>query len=544
MQQVLGIHHVTAIASEPQRNLDFYAGVLGLRFLKRTVNFDDPGSYHFYFGDKTGSPGSILTFFPMPAAQRGRVGSGQVAVTSFAAPPHAIGFWIERLLRHGIACRGPEKRGTESDQETVLAFRDPDGLMLEIVAHARAQERPAWDAAPGIGGDVALHGFHGVALWLEDAAATARVLTDTLGFRRVREDGASLHLATREGGPGDRVELRSIGGFGRGLGGAGTVHHVAWCVTDDAAQMQVRQQVIDAGLHPTQQVDRNYFHSVYFREPGGVLFELATIPPGFTVDEALEHLGETLQLPAQFEVERAVIERALPEIHMPGETSLAPQFTDPAAGGSVEEGSLGFLHRWIPATAPGSPTLLLLHGTGGDEDDLVPLGRTLLPGAALLSPLGKVLERGAPRFFRRLAEGVFDLEDLAARTTELGTFVDDAARQYGFDRANVIAIGFSNGANIAANILLTRQAALRGAVLLSPMLPFEPVAIPALQGVPVFIGAGRTDPIAPLAQAERLAVMLQARGAAVEMYVHPQDHTLTAEELAAAQAWLAALPAL
>ena len=544
MTSVLGIHHVTAIASDPQRNVDFYCGVLGMRLVKRTVNFDDPQTYHFYYGDETGSPGSILTFFPMPDARRGRVGSGQVAVTAFAVQPHAIAFWIDRLMRAGIACRGPEKRGLGAELETVLAFKDPDGLLLEIVGHAGAAARPAWGGAPGIAQDVALRGFHSVAMWVEESEATASVLTQTLGFRLVSEDGASKRFAILDGGPGNRVELRAIGGFGRGLGGAGTVHHVAWCVSDDDAEMQVREQVIAAGLHPTTQVDRNYFHSVYFREPGGVLFELATIPPGFAIDEVAEHLGEALKLPPQYESERATIERVLPPIHMPGEITWAKQFADTAAG-EGEDPTLGFLHRWIPAAAEGgsgTPTLLLLHGTGGDEDDLLPLGRALWPGAALLSPRGNVLERGAPRFFKRLREGVFDLDDLAKRSVELSAFVEDASRAYGFDRSNVIAVGFSNGANIAANLLLTRGGIFKGAILLSPMLPFEPAPPPSQSGTHVFIGAGRADATAPIAQAEHLTRLLQGAGADVTMYTHDSGHTLTPEELAAARDWLDAFP--
>ena len=203
--------------------------------------------------------------------------------------------------------------------------------------------------------------------------------------------------------------------------------------------------------------------------------------------------------------------------------------------------TLGFAHRWLPPTGAGEAagtTLLLLHGTGGNEDDLIPLGRMLLPGAGMLSPRGQVLERGMPRFFRRLAEGVFDLEDLARRTDELGTFVDAAAAAYGFDRERVIAAGFSNGANIAASLLLRRPGALRGAVLLSPMLPFEPPATPSLAGTAVFIGAGRTDPMVPVAQVERLAAVLRDGGADVVLHWEPGGHGITPSEITAAQHWL------
>jgi catechol 2,3-dioxygenase-like lactoylglutathione lyase family enzyme len=315
---ILGLHHVTAIASDPQRTLDFYAGVLGLRFVKRTVNFDDPTTYHFYFGDRIGTPGSVLTFFPWPGARPGRPGPGQVAVTSFAVLPGAIGFWIERLIRHGIGYQGPVARGPAGpDAERVLSFRDPDGLLLEIVGHASAESRSAWAGAPGIAASDAIHGFHSVTLWAEDGGPTARLLVDTLGFRPLREEDTTRRFAVGDGGAGRQVDVRSTGGFPRGDQSAGTVHHVAWAVPDDASQRTIRDRVGVAGLNPTPVIDRKYFHSVYFREPGGILFELATNGPGFVIDEPEDRLGEALMLPAQYEGQRAQIEAVLPPIHGP-----------------------------------------------------------------------------------------------------------------------------------------------------------------------------------------------------------------------------------
>ena len=531
---VLGIHHVTAIASDPQRNLDFYVGVLGLRLVKRTVNFDDPETYHLYFGDEVGTPGSIMTFFPWPGAKPGRQGTGQVAVTSFAVLPRAVGFWVERLVRHGIRHEGPTKQ--------VISFRDHDGLMLELVGDAGAEARGAWGEAPGIPREHAIHGFHGVTIWAERGDDTERVLVDTLGFRAVHEDGSTRRFAVGDGGPGTLVDVRSVGGFVRGAGGAGTVHHVAWRVPDDAAQLQTRERVTKAGLDPTPVIDRNYFHSVYFREPGGVLFELATDPPGFTIDEPVARLGEGLMLPRQYEAHRTQIEALLPPIHLPVPASAATLLTSTTGPEDVSGDALGFVHRYVPPAAgaelAGSTTLLLLHGTGGDEEDLIPLGRSLLPGAGMLSPRGKVLERGAPRFFRRLAEGVFDQEDLAHRTEELAEFIVAATRTYELDRAGLVAVGFSNGANIAASLLLRRPGLIRRAVLLSPMVPFEPEAPPDLTGTSVFIGAGRADPIAPPAQVEHLADLLRRGGAAVTVHWQPGGHALTDGEIDAARQWL------
>jgi predicted esterase/catechol 2,3-dioxygenase-like lactoylglutathione lyase family enzyme len=548
MTRVLGIHHVTAIAADPQRNLDFYAGVLGLRFVKRTVNFDDPQTYHFYYGDEIGTPGTIMTFFPWPGARRGRQGTGQVAVTSFAVLPTALGFWLERLIRHGVRFEGPTKRGaTGGDMEQVLAFRDHDGLMLEIVAHPGADGRPGWGGAPRIQPEHAIRGFHAVTLWEESGEDTERLLVDTLGFRPVREEEGTRRYTTADGEPGSLVDVRTIGGFPAAATGAGTVHHVAWSVTDDAAELAVRQRVSEAGLEPTPVIDRNYFHSVYFREPGGVLFELATKAPGFTVDEPVETLGERLMLPPQYEPYRAQLEATLPPIHLPmpvTDIADAAMAADASAPEDVSGDALGFIHRYLPPSAgaepAGSTTLLLLHGTGGDEDNLVSLGRSLLPGAGLLSPRGKLLERGMPRFFRRLAEGVFDQEDLARRTDELADFVEAAATTYNLRRGGIIAVGFSNGANIAASMLLRRPGVLRGAVLLSPMVPFEPSTVPDLSGTTVFIGAGRADSMVPQSQVVRLTEILRQAGADVTLQWEPGGHEITPRIVSAVQEWLVA----
>jgi glyoxalase family protein len=308
----LGIHHVTAICGDPQRNLEFYAGTLGLRLVKQTVNFDDPHTYHFYYGDETGRPGSLLTFFPWPGARSGRIGTGQLALTAFAIVPEALGFWIERLVQHNVKFGGPMRHGDEQ----VLTFRDPDGLMLAIVAGRSARERTGWSRA-GIAAEQALRGLHSVTLWLEDGTPTAKLLEDGLAFRAAGETEEAARFSAGDGGAGALVDIRTVGGFPRGVGGVGTVHHVAFRLSDESTQLAIRQRLTDAGFHPTAVIDRQYFRSVYFREPGGVLFELATDLPGFAIDEPADRLGEQLMLPPQFEANRSSIEAALPEIHPP-----------------------------------------------------------------------------------------------------------------------------------------------------------------------------------------------------------------------------------
>jgi glyoxalase family protein len=308
-REISGIHHVTAIASDPQRNLDFYTGVLGLRLVKLTVNFDDPGTYHFYFGDGVGNPGTILTFFPWPGAQRGGWGNGQAAVTSFSIPEGAIAYWKKRLEGHGVSFGQPRGRFDEE----ALVLLDPDGLQLELVAHAGAQAHMPWDGGP-IPAAYAIRGFHSVTLWEQDYERTAALLTDTLGFRLAQELGQRFRFAAASGGPGALVDVIHRPQENPGWGGAGTVHHVAWRTPDDAEQLAWQQEISERGLRVTPVMDRQYFHSIYFREPGGVLFEIATDPPGFTLDETPEQLGRQLKLPPWLEPRRAEIEHALPQL--------------------------------------------------------------------------------------------------------------------------------------------------------------------------------------------------------------------------------------
>lgn len=308
--QINGIHHVTAIAGPARRNLDFYSRVLGLRLVKKTVNFDDPGTYHFYYGDAAGSPGTILTFFPWDHAAPGRLGVGETQETVFRVPEGAIGYWAHRFVEAGVPHDAPIKRFGE----TVLAFRDPDGMRLALVGVPGIEAEPAWEGA-GIPAEYAIRGFHSVSLLLADAAPTAAILTDVLGFAEVgREDTLIRYRA--EGAPlGNIVDLRVAGGFLPARQGAGSVHHIAFRAADDAAEAEiVRKLATNHGIRTTEQRDRNYFRSVYFREPGHVLFEIATDIPGFAVDEPAETLGQALKLPAGLEKYREKIEAVLPEL--------------------------------------------------------------------------------------------------------------------------------------------------------------------------------------------------------------------------------------
>jgi glyoxalase family protein len=303
-----GIHHVTAISGAAERNLDFFTRVLGLRLVKKTVNFDDPGTYHLYYGDGPGSPGTILTFFPWAHASAGRIGSGETQETAFRIPAASLGYWTHRLIEKGVAHGAPEKRFGE----TVVTFNDPDGMGFALVAVSGAEAESGWSGG-GIPAEHAIRGFHGVTLLVGEAAPTARVLTGVLGFREAGREG-SLTRYQASATPGGFVDLRAAGDFPRGRLGRGSVHHVAFRAADDAAQAEMAKAAQDLGLQVTEQKDRNYFRSVYFREPGGVLFEIATDAPGFAVDEAADSLGRALKLPPSLEPRRAEIEAKLPPL--------------------------------------------------------------------------------------------------------------------------------------------------------------------------------------------------------------------------------------
>ncbi|CAA9420802.1 MAG: Glyoxalase family protein [uncultured Rubrobacteraceae bacterium] len=306
-----GIHHVTAIGGGPQRNVDFYAGTLGTRLVKKTVNFDDPGTYHLYYGDGGGTPGTIMTFFPWEDAQGGRIGSGQVITTAYSIPATSLGYWTERLVEHGVRFEKPRDRFGD----TVLAFEDPDGLRLEIVA---SDDRRVGYASGPVPAEHSIRGFHHAALAVGAADRTTQLMTDHLGFRRV--DGAEnrTRLAAGDGTPGNLVDVMDASGFPRGTTGVGTVHHIAFRVRNEEAQLAMREEVAGLGYDVTPVLDRSYFRSIYFREPGGVLFEIATDPPGFAADEDAEHLGETLKLPPWLEERRGEIEEVLTPLRVPG----------------------------------------------------------------------------------------------------------------------------------------------------------------------------------------------------------------------------------
>jgi glyoxalase family protein len=327
-RDILGIHHVTAITSDPQRNIDFYTRILGLRLVKLTVNQDDPTSYHLYYGDELGHPGTILTFFHWPNIPKGHRGTGEVSAVSFLIPENSINYWIDRFKDKKVEFSGPSKR---FENEQVITFHDPDGLELELVAHNSAENRTAnvWKEGP-IPVEHAIRGFYSVTLSEEGYERTSSVLTDELGFVLTHQDANRFRyeIPTTTSSNQKKEEEKNVRGANivdvvclpytwQAAIGIGSVHHVAWRTPTDEQQKVLRKNIVKAGLNATPVIDRVYFHSVYFHEPGGVLFEIATNPPGFTIDEKAEELGTHLTLPKWLEHMRKDLERVLPSVRLP-----------------------------------------------------------------------------------------------------------------------------------------------------------------------------------------------------------------------------------
>lgn len=306
---ITGIHHVTALAGEPQRNLDFYTGILGLRMVKKTVNFDAPDVYHFYYGDEAGNPGSIMTFFPYEGIRKGRKGKGMLNVTTFSVPSASLDYWKKRLEKYKNAYQ-PEKE--RFNGEKAIYFEDPDGLGLELVFNDK-DERKGFTYG-SIPQEHSIKGFYSVEIWMESHEKTAEVLK-TLDHELIEEKGNRFRFAPSDAA-GNYVDILVAPDKLNGLGGGGTIHHLAFNTANQETQLQVREKISKIGLGPTPVLDRQYFESIYFREPGGVLFEVATAVPGFAIDEAPEHLGEALKLPPQYESRRDLIEQAVKPVSL------------------------------------------------------------------------------------------------------------------------------------------------------------------------------------------------------------------------------------
>lgn len=319
-QLITGLHHVTAMAGSPQDNVDFYTGILGLRLVKKTINFDAPDVYHLYYGDETGKPGSIMTFFPFHNIRSGAHGIGQAVSTTFSIPKKSLDYWVKRLDQFEVKRKEPQERF----DEVVIYFEDYDGLGLELIANDNDDREPFTYGHIPL--EHSIRGFYSVELWERTYERTEAILANQLDHKFVQESGPRRRYSTdAKGKPGQIIDIVWDARKNFGSQGSGTVHHIAFATPTDSDQLSVREKLMSSGYHPTPVLDRQYFHSIYFREPGGVLFEVATNPPGFLYDEDVAHLGESLKLPPWEEQRRNYIEKLLEPITLNPEKYASPQ---------------------------------------------------------------------------------------------------------------------------------------------------------------------------------------------------------------------------
>lgn len=498
-----GLHHVTGITADVQANVDFYVGFLGLRLVKQTGGYADAEQLHLLYGDSVGSPGSLLTFLVWEATGRGRTGIGQVSEVALAVSRRSVGDWLTKALAADVPFEGPSREFGEP----VLRLKDPDGLIVKLVGIDLATAAPLPDGPTRL---------RGVTILTDKATETAQFLT-RFGYRPIQRDGVTQRMVSDT----DIVDVREVSGFVPSVPGAGVPDHVAFRAPDAEAVRSMRLSLKDYG--PTEVHDRKYFLSLYVRDPAGILIEYATDEPGMTVDEAPDKLGQTLFLPPQ-DVDRAEDLRAmLPQFAMPGEERFPAR-------------KLPFIHRFNRPERPDGTTLVLLHGTGGSEADLMPLARRIAPHARLLGVRGRATEEGANRWFRRIDRTTFDQVDLLNEAEAFAAFVEGAVTGYGLDSKRLAFLGYSNGANFLAAFIQLHPSIVRRAVLLRGFPAAENLLNADISATRVLMLAGRDDPNGR--RASTLVADLRARGAKVEFRTLPVGHELTSADVTDAAEWL------
>ncbi len=503
-----GIHHVTAITRRVQDNVDFYAGFLGLRLVKQTGGFEDAEQLHLIYGDQAGSPGSLVTFLVWEDGGAGRTGLGQVAEIAFAVPPDSIGEWLQRAMSARVPVEGP----TREFGETVLRLKDPDGIIVKLVGIDLPADAPLPDP-------IAPTRIRGVTVLTDNPDATGD-FTARFGYRPEKVEGNSRRMVSDR----DAVVIRDARGYFPGIPGTGIFDHVAFRAADADAVRQMRLDLRDAdGI--THVHDRKYFLSLYVREPGGTLYEFSTDAPGVTVDEPLEHLGETLMIPPSDAARAADLKIMLPQFALPGEERMPMR-------------DLHFIHRFHTPENPDGSVIVLLHGTGGNETDLMPLAAKLNPRATLLGVRGRSTEEGINRWFRRFDAVTYDQADIIAESEAFAGFVEGAIKGYGLDADKISFLGYSNGANLLGAIMQLHPGVVRRAILLRAVQALENPAVADLAGTDVLMLSGARDPFNRMAPA--LEKALTDGGANLDARLIDAGHELAQADLTIGAEWLAA----
>ncbi len=517
MTSALGIHHITMITRKVQANVDFYAGFLGLRLVKRTAGFEDAMQLHLFYGDYAASPGSLMTFLVWEDGGQGRVGYGQTLDVSLAIEPASIGFWLTRALQAGVRTEGP----MEEFGEPVIRLKDPDGIIVKLVGTSAFPEAQPHEV-PGIPLGHAIRRIRGATVLSEVPEETESFLSKHFGYAHHGKQGAVRRMSSASG---DVVDVRDALGFWSSAPGTGTVDHIAFRARDMDELEETLTHLKSLNSSTTNAHDRKYFHSLYVREPGGVLIEMASDAPGMTVDEPLERLGEELFIPTLFMRDEEDVRVALPQFSTPGEERVIYR-------------ELPFVHRFYTPAEPDGSVIVLLHGSGGSETSLMALAHRANPAATLLGVRGRSTEEDMARWFRRFGDLNFDQKDIAAEAEAFAAFMEGAVQSYGIDRNTVSFIGHSNGANFLAAFFALHPEWMADALLLRPMPVLDHWPAVDFSSRSLMIAAGQTDRHRD--KAEELAGLLKDRGADVEVRVLPNNHDIGFDDVELAKEWVAA----
>lgn len=510
-----GIHHITLISRGVQANVDFYVGFLGLHLVKRTGGFEDPNQLHLFYGDASGSPGSLVTFLFWEDGSPGRVGHGQPSEIAFAIPPESIGFWLTRALQFNIETTGP----TQEFGEPVLRLKDPDGVIVKLVGTDTLAEPAPW-ANRDVPENQSIRRLRGATVLTGKPKETAHFLRSHFGYRETAATDA-IHRLTSSSG--DVIDIRDATGFWTAAPGTGTIDHIAFRAPDEATVLAVRADLEQEHAGATNAHDRKYFFSLYVREPGGSLYELATDGPGFAIDEPPDALGVKLFLPPHLGNDPAATEVRLPQFALPGEPRLTRR-------------DLPFVHRFYHPAKTNDRTFVLLHGSGGNETDMLPFGHQVDPQATLLGVRGRSTEEGFPRWFRRLTMTTFDQQDIRAEAEAFAAFLEGARNGYGLDLGKTVFIGYSNGANLLAAVMLLHPGVIQHAVLMRAMAALEDAPKTDLSGANVLMLTGKDDPYGKHAPA--LKRTLAEAGAHLEALDIDTHHGIGEDDADAIRHWL------
>lgn len=509
-----GIHHITLITRKVQANVDFYVGFLGLRLVKRTGGFEDATQLHLFYGDRTGTPGSLITFLVWEDGSPGRAGHGQVGEIALAIDPASLGFWLERSLRFQVSSSGP----SSEFGEPVLRLRDPDGIVVKLVG-ASLPDGEVWGTSD-IPAEHSIRRIRGATILSETPEETGAFVERYSGFRPLSQEGAVKRLASSAG---DVLDIRDAHGFWPGSPGTGIADHIALRADGLDELQQLERSFARLNSSPTNLHDRKYFSSLYVREPGGTLLEFATDGPGFTIDEPVETLGSRLFMPPKDAGKARDLEVLLPQFALPDE-------------GRVIYRELPFIHRFNTPADPDGSTILLMHGTGGNETDLMPLARAIAPRATLLGVRGRSTEEGILRWFRRLSPSSFDQADIRFEAEAFAAFITEASRAYGLAPETTTFLGYSNGANLLAAMMLLHPGQVGRAILLRPVMVLDEVPAADLSGVHLLMLSGQNDPYGALAPP--LEQALRRAGAEVATRIIAAGHELTEADRTICTQWL------